>query len=60
MLLIGEPSSVSSIDANGSMAVWRKVDEDRKAAATDKNICQVEEYFNQNKIASLQKTANDF
>ena len=58
--LIGEPSSMSSIDANGSMTGWRKMDEDRNAAATDENICRVEEYFTQKEIASLQKTPNDF
>ena len=55
-LLISEPSSMSSIDANGGMAEWRKVDENRKAAVTKENICQVEKYFTQNEIASLKKT----
>ena len=36
------------------------MDEDRNAAATDENICRVEEYFTQKEIASLQKTPNDF
>ena len=51
---------MSSIDANGGMTGWRKMDEDRNAAVTDENICRVEEYFTQNEIASLQKTPNDF
>ena len=59
----GPSSSLVSLPAShlmsGGVTGWGKTDEDRRTAVIEENIHRVEEYFTQNKQASLQEATID-